>query len=218
MAGRLLRKPVIWTLIGVLLAGAVFGLYWFTPWRLFTNSTADEALSVPVAQTSPVTTDSPAAPNRYAPAEPSSPPSAAAPAPAAPSPTKAAPTKPAPTKVAAPTVLKSGTFITHEHETTGTARIVRLANGNLQLELVGLTTSNGPDLRVWLSDQPVKPGRAGWFLADDGKWVELGKLRANRGNLTYPIPASVDISAYSSAVIWCKRFSVSFGAAAFAAP
>lgn len=47
-----------------------------------------------------------------------------------------------------PTVVRSGEFVTHEHDTSGTARIVRDADGRHRLELVGLDTSNGPDLRV----------------------------------------------------------------------
>jgi hypothetical protein len=43
--------------------------------------------------------------------------------------------------------------------------------------------------------------------------VELGKLKGNRGDQVYPIAADVDLSAYRSVTIWCKRFSVSFGAA-----
>jgi hypothetical protein len=108
----------------------------------------------------------------------------------------------------------SGTFISHEHETTGTARVIRESTGRLRLELVNLDTSNGPDLRVWLSDQPVKAGTAGWRVFDDGRWVELGRLRGNKGNQVYEVPTDADLTTLRSVTIWCKRFSVSFGAAA----
>jgi hypothetical protein len=65
---------------------------------------------------------------------------------------------------------------------------------------------------VWLSDQPVRPGD--WHAFDDGKWVELGGLKGNKGNANYTIPASVDLDELTSVTIWCRRFSVSFGAAA----
>ncbi|SCG35748.1 Electron transfer DM13 [Micromonospora echinaurantiaca] len=114
---------------------------------------------------------------------------------------------------AGPTVVRSGTFVTHEHDTSGTARIVRGVDGRHRLELVGLDTSNGPDLRVWLTDQPVRTGTAGWRVFDDGRWVELGRLKGNRGDQGYEIPAGVDLAGLTSVSIWCKRFAVSFGAA-----
>jgi hypothetical protein len=114
---------------------------------------------------------------------------------------------------AAATVVRAGSFVTHEHDTAGTARIVRTPGGSLQLELVGLATSDGPDLRVWLTDQEVRAGVAGWRVFDDGRYVELGKLKGNRGDQVYPIAADVDVNTYRSVTIWCKRFAVSFGAA-----
>jgi hypothetical protein len=112
-----------------------------------------------------------------------------------------------------PAVVRRGSFISHEHETSGQARVVRKADGSHVLELVGLDTSNGPDLRVWLSDQPVLPGSRGWHVFDDGKWIELGRLKGNQGDQAYPIPAGTDLDRLASVAVWCKRFSVSFGAA-----
>jgi hypothetical protein len=110
-------------------------------------------------------------------------------------------------------VLAEGRFITHEHETSGTVRIVALPDGVRRLEIIGLDTSNGPDLRVWLTDQPVIEGRDGWRLFDDGMYAELGRLKGNRGNQAYDIPAGLDLTRFRSVSIWCKRFAVSFGAA-----
>ncbi|GAA4090366.1 DM13 domain-containing protein [Actinomadura miaoliensis] len=114
---------------------------------------------------------------------------------------------------AAPQVLASGAFISHEHDTTGTAKVIRLPDGRRVLRLERLDTSNGPDLRVWLSDQPVKEGTAGWGVFDDGAYVELGKLKGNKGDQNYAIPADADLDELTSVSIWCKRFKVSFGAA-----
>ncbi|WP_373872813.1 DM13 domain-containing protein [Actinoplanes palleronii] len=122
-------------------------------------------------------------------------------------------TLPGPAEVAATTVIAQGSFVTHEHDTSGAARVVRNADGSHQLELVGLDTSDGPDLRVWLSDQRVRAGTAGWRVFDDGRHVELGKLKGNHGDQVYRLAADVDPSAFRSVSIWCKRFSVSFGAA-----
>jgi Electron transfer DM13 len=66
---------------------------------------------------------------------------------------------------------------------------------------------------VWLTDAPVRPGRDGWHVFDDGEYVSLGTLKGNLGNQVYPIPRSVDLSRLTSVTIWCARFDVSFGAA-----
>ena len=111
------------------------------------------------------------------------------------------------------TVTAEGTFISHEHPTAGTARIITLEDGSRVLRLVGLDTDNGPDLKVWLAAAPVIKGRDGWFVFDDDEYLSLGALKGNKGNQNYPIPNDADISDLTSVTIWCERFSVSFGAA-----
>ncbi|MER7465415.1 DM13 domain-containing protein [Streptomyces sp. NPDC097981] len=112
-----------------------------------------------------------------------------------------------------PQTVAQGTLISHEHSTTGTVKLIRLPDGSRTLRLENLDTSNGPDLRVWLTDAPVKEGKDGWFVFDDGKHVSLGKLKGNKGDQNYEIPADVNLADYSSVTIWCNRFNVSFGAA-----
>ncbi|GAA0970441.1 DM13 domain-containing protein [Acrocarpospora macrocephala] len=116
---------------------------------------------------------------------------------------------------ASPRVLSMGSFITHEHETSGTAKVLQLPDGKRVLRIENLNTSDGPDLRVWLSDQPVKEGE--WRVFDDGEWLELGELKGNQGNANYAIPASADLDTLTSVTIWCRRFAVSFGAAGLTA-
>ncbi|MEU9414418.1 DM13 domain-containing protein [Streptomyces sp. NPDC048272] len=117
---------------------------------------------------------------------------------------------------AGPQILAQGSLISHEHTTTGTARLIRLPDGSRTLRLENLDTSNGPDLRVWLTDASVKEGTAGWRVFDDGKFVSLGKLKGNKGDQNYAVPAELNLSDYSSVTIWCDRFDVSFGAAELA--
>ncbi|MFE3996292.1 DM13 domain-containing protein [Streptomyces goshikiensis] len=118
----------------------------------------------------------------------------------------------------APRTVAEGSLISHEHTTSGTAKVIRLGDGSYTLRLENLDTSNGPDLRVWLTDAPVKEGVAGWRVFDDGKHVSLGKLKGNKGDQNYEIPAGLDVSEYTSVAIWCDRFDVSFGAAPLARP
>ncbi|MEU5549459.1 MULTISPECIES: DM13 domain-containing protein [unclassified Micromonospora] len=191
------RKPLTWLLAVLLGAGAAFGLYWFQPWKLFTNQVVAETLpevGAPAPEGSPAAAGSPSAQ-----ASPS-----AADVSVAPSPRNR--------------LLASGEFVTHEHETTGTARLIRLADGSHRLALQDLSTSNGPDLRVWLTDQPVIAGRDGWHVFDDGRWLELDRLKGNRGDQVYDIPADANLDDFRSVSIWCKRFSVSFGAAELRKP
>ncbi|MFI9466092.1 DM13 domain-containing protein [Streptomyces sp. NPDC052492] len=182
-----------WTavlLVGVT-AVAGFGLYWFQPWKLWQDETVREALPEAV-------TTAPAAP-------------AATAAPGG-APSGTASTAPPP----GPVTLASGELISHEHATTGTVSLVRLADGSRVVRLEGLDTSNGPDLRVWLTDAPVKEGRAGWHVFDDGRYVDLGALKGNKGSQNYALPEDADPSTWTSVSIWCDRFDVSFGAAELA--
>ncbi|GGX90713.1 hypothetical protein GCM10010515_67310 [Streptomyces fructofermentans] len=115
-----------------------------------------------------------------------------------------------------PLTLASGELVSHEHETSGTVKLVRLSDGSHVVRLEELDTSNGPDLRVWLTDAPVKEGPAGWRVFDDGEYVSLGRLKGNKGSQNYAVPGDVDLSGFSSVSIWCDRFDVSFGAAELA--
>ncbi|CAL9507287.1 hypothetical protein SUDANB105_03538 [Streptomyces sp. enrichment culture] len=119
----------------------------------------------------------------------------------------------APSAPAAPVTVADGDLISHEHTTSGTVKLVRLADGSHVVRLENLDTSNGPDLRVWLTDAPVKEGSAGWHVFDDGTHVSLGKLKGNKGSQNYPVPEDIDPARYRSVTIWCDRFDVSFGAA-----
>ncbi|MBB5852327.1 DM13 domain-containing protein [Amycolatopsis umgeniensis] len=112
-----------------------------------------------------------------------------------------------------PAIVATGELISHEHATSGGVRILRAADGSLVLRLENLDTSNGPDLRVLLTDAPVLPGKDGWFVFDDGAQVSAGKLKGNKGSQNYTLPAGTDLARYSSVTIWCDRFDVSFGAA-----
>ncbi len=174
----------------VIIAGLVF-----QPWLLFVDVRVADAIPAPRASShaamTPVDLPTPV---------PGS--SAAATA----SPTPAAP--------AGPVDLLTGSLISHEHDTSGTVRVIENPDGTRQLALVGLSTSNGPDVHVWLSAGPVVEGRDGWYTAASYDHVDLGPLRGNLGDQLYDIPAEVDLSIFRTVDLWCERFAVSFGAAA----
>jgi hypothetical protein len=110
---------------------------------------------------------------------------------------------------AEPVELAHGTFISREHETSGTARVLRLADGRTILRFEGFETSNGPALFVYLSQNPAD-GEDGLF---DDDYIDLGALKGNIGDQNYEIPAEIDPLGFTSVVVWCDRFDVSFGAA-----
>ncbi|WP_082958732.1 DM13 domain-containing protein [Mycobacterium sp. E3198] len=108
---------------------------------------------------------------------------------------------------------RCGEFIGHIHRTSGVARLLTLAGGAQILRLENLHTTLGPQLRVWLSATPVDHARFPWRKFAHSNHLDLGRLRANRGNADYGVPSGTDTSALSSVILWCERFNVSFGAA-----
>ncbi|HEV8420604.1 MAG TPA: DM13 domain-containing protein, partial [Actinomycetota bacterium] len=111
-------------------------------------------------------------------------------------------------------VLASGRFRSLEHDTSGRALLVRLADGRVLLRFEDLDTLNGPDLRVYLSEVPA--GGDAHAYGED--FVDLGQLKGNKGNQNYLVPKDVDVTRFKSAVIWCRRFTVGFGVAPLSAP
>lgn len=64
-------------------------------------------------------------------------------------------------------------------------KILELPDASRILRFEGLDTSDGPDLRVWLTDAPVLEGQAGWYVFDDGAHLDLGAAKANKGDQNY---------------------------------
>ena len=90
------------------------------------------------------------------------------------------------------------------HETTGRVRVV-----GRELQLLQFQTDPGPDLRVYLTRDRYDGGDV------DGR-VDLGALKGNKGTQRYDLPIDAPVSG--SVVIWCRAFSVAFGAADFRSP
>jgi Electron transfer DM13 len=109
-----------------------------------------------------------------------------------------------------PAMLSRSPFRSLGHATSGQAVVLELADGRRFLRLEELRTSNGPDLFVYLSTAAAD-GLRDTF---DDDFISLGRLRANRGSQNYAIPADVSLDRYRSVVIWCRRFTDAFGAAA----
>ncbi|MGH7520029.1 MAG: DM13 domain-containing protein [Gemmatimonadales bacterium] len=112
-----------------------------------------------------------------------------------------------------PVRLVSGRFHTNAHETEGLATIYRLDDGRRVLRLTEFATSNGPDVRVYLV-------AAGDVQDEDAAkragFVDLGALKGNIGDQNYDVPEGLDLTTYRAVSVWCRRFSVNFGAAPLA--
>ena len=107
--------------------------------------------------------------------------------------------------------IESGQFYSILHPTTGTATIYQAGDGSKFLRLTSFNTSNGPDVHVYM------------VAADDAKevaavekagFVDLGVIKGNIGDQNYTLANDLDLAKYRAVSIWCKRFSVNFGAAA----
>ena len=114
----------------------------------------------------------------------------------------------APAGPATARTLSVAPFRSHEHATRGRALVIAIG-GRRYVRFEDFRTSNGPLLKVYLS--ATRPGGPGG--AFDDRFVDLGRLKGNIGAQNYAIPASVDLGAYRSVVVWCKRFGVPFAAA-----
>ena len=111
---------------------------------------------------------------------------------------------------AGPLALASGTFASrNRYTTTGSATVFELPDGSRTLRLEDFETTNGPDLYVYLTVADAADSDADL----DADVVDLGDLRGNIGNQNYDIPADVDLERYDTVVIWCLRFTSSFGVA-----
>lgn len=109
-----------------------------------------------------------------------------------------------------PVVLATGTFVSrNRYRVIGTATIHRLSDGRRILRLEDFESTNGPDLFVHLT----VAGASDDDDALDAEFVDLGGLSGNIGDQNYAIPDEVDIDRYDTVVIWCRRFTTSFGVA-----
>jgi Electron transfer DM13 len=100
------------------------------------------------------------------------------------------------------TLLREGAWMgSGGYAVSGLAQIYD-DNGKKVLLLTNFSSSNGPDLKVYLSTTSTA-----------SSFINLGKLKSTNGKQTYAIPAEVDIDQFKFALIWCQQFSVLFGKA-----
>ena len=108
--------------------------------------------------------------------------------------------------IAVGTADLTGSFESRAHATTGMARVIEQADGSRVLALVDFRTDAGPDLFVYVVPRATEGNDV------DGA-TRLGALKGNVGNQQYALPADLQLAETATVVVWCRAFSVSFGAA-----
>ena len=94
---------------------------------------------------------------------------------------------------------------------SGGVSLIKLENGKYELRLGDdFSTTPGPDLFVYLSaSADPKDGDA----ITSNEFVDTGKLGSPTGGQKLLLPSDFDPAKFKSVAIWCKQFSVLFGAA-----
>ena len=110
-----------------------------------------------------------------------------------------------------PKPLVSGQFYSILHPTAGTAAIYQLGDGTRVLRFTSFRTSNGPDVHVYMVASDDAKDLA---TVEHAGFVDLGVIKGNLGDQNYTLGGDLDLAKYRAVSIWCKRFSVNFGAAA----
>lgn len=100
-------------------------------------------------------------------------------------------------------IAKEANFISKAHDVKGKALIIN-DNGKQILRFQNFETINGPDLFIYLSSD---------LTADD--IINLGEIKATKGNVNYEIPENTDLNKYNKVLVWCRAFSVLFSYAEF---
>lgn len=111
---------------------------------------------------------------------------------------------------AASSVLARGEFVNKSYSGSGSALFVKGTDGAPFLRLENIAISSGPALNVLLTKHPSPSTKADVAQGS----VDLGVLRATKGNLTYTIPAGMDVAGYRGVIVYCVDYDVVFTAAA----
>ncbi len=111
---------------------------------------------------------------------------------------------------------KSGNFVSGEHPTQGTVRVVS-QNGKTLIELDSTfkTSEMGPDLVVGLhrSSDVIGSTTPPAYPLEEGDYAVIAPLKKFSGAQSYEVPKTINVADYKSVVIWCRKFNATFGAA-----
>lgn len=92
----------------------------------------------------------------------------------------------------------------------GTANVYRLPDGSQVIRLEDFYVTINSDLELRLS--PLSAPKTTDEIAA-APFVTVAPLKATVGAMNYPVPASIDVSAYHSIIIWCEITRNAYAAA-----
>jgi len=95
-------------------------------------------------------------------------------------------------------VIAQGAFKPRAHEVEGKALFIEV-DGKQILRFEDFETINGPRLHIYLSSD-----------VGDDDFIDLGKIKATRGNVNYELPENIDLEKYNKVLVWCVPFRVLF--------
>jgi hypothetical protein len=99
-----------------------------------------------------------------------------------------------------PVRISRGSLAGIDHDASGTASIIRNADGSLVLRFEDFDIEGVPDPRVYLAQGND---------VEDARGTNLGRLTGNRGRLLdYVVPAGTDAGPGWTVLVWCESFSV----------
>ncbi len=100
-------------------------------------------------------------------------------------------------------MLKSdGTFIGYGSEKVSGQAKIYVADNKYMLKLENFSSSNGPDLKVYLSK-----------ASSPLDYISLGDLKSTNGNQVYEISGTPDFTKYGFVLIHCEKFNHLYGSA-----
>ena len=107
--------------------------------------------------------------------------------------------------MAGPVLLAAGQFYGVDHGGAGDALIYRQPDGTHILRLENFAVDNAPDMYVYVVAAPS--GDTSQTVLNSG-FLNLGKLKGNKGNQNYSLPPEYDPAVHRAVTIWCERFTV----------
>jgi hypothetical protein len=99
-------------------------------------------------------------------------------------------------------VKTDGSFMGYGSEKVSGQAKIFLTNNKYTLKLENFSTTNGPDLKVYLSK-----------AASPQEFISLGDLKSTNGNQVYDIPGSPDFTRHRYVLIHCEKYNHLFGSA-----
>lgn len=112
------------------------------------------------------------------------------------------------------TTLAQGVFTQGDSTYTinGTV-VVTEDSGARVISFRDFNVTNGPDLFVYIVTSPNTDNQTVKEAVREGKFVNIGALKGNKGNQTYTLPPEIELNENTVISIWCRRFSRNFGSA-----